>query len=120
GLHLLVCDAQTDALIGSVGLNAVDWEDLRANIGYWIAADARRRGHATRATRLLAVWTLRSLGLERVQIHTRVANQASQRVAERAGFVREGVLRSHMQVKGRRFDAVVFSLLPGDVEGMEK
>ncbi len=120
GLHLLVCDAKSNALVGSVGLNAVDWGDLRASIGYWTAADARGRGIATRATRMLARWTLSSLGMQRVQISADVVNTASQRVAERAGFTREGILRSHMQRKGKRFDAVVFSLLPVDLEVASK
>jgi len=120
GMDLLAWDAETDALVGSVGLNAVDWADLRANIGYWSAADARGGGVATRATRMLARWTLNSLGMQRVQIYADVVNLASQRVAERAGFTKEGILRSHMQLKGKRFDAVVFSLLPADLEGAAK
>jgi RimJ/RimL family protein N-acetyltransferase len=120
GMSLLAWDAETAALVGSVGLNAVDWVDLRANIGYWSAADARGRGVATRATRMLARWTLHSLGMQRVQIYADVVNLASQRVAARAGFTREGILRSHMQLKGKRFDAVVFSLLPADLEGAAK
>jgi len=42
-------------------------------------------------------------------------NERSQRVAERAGFVQEGVLRSHMAFKGGRRDTVMFSLLPGEL-----
>lgn len=42
-------------------------------------------------------------------------NEASQRVAERCGFTREGVLRSHIPFKGGRRDTVVFSLLPGEL-----
>jgi RimJ/RimL family protein N-acetyltransferase len=42
-------------------------------------------------------------------------NGGSQRVAERCGFTREGVLRSHIAFKGRRRDTVVFSLLPGEL-----
>jgi RimJ/RimL family protein N-acetyltransferase len=53
--------------------------------------------------------------MARVQIYADVTNAGSQRVAERAGFVREGVLRSHSQLKGERFDSVIFSLLPADL-----
>jgi RimJ/RimL family protein N-acetyltransferase len=50
----------------------------------------------------------------RLQLVTDVENVASQRVAERAGFLREGVLRQALEVKGRRSDCVMFSLLPTD------
>ena len=115
GLHLLICEEGGGDLLGSVGLNAVDWVDLRARIGYWVAAEARRRGSASRATRLLAVWAIRSLGLERIEIDADVDNLASHRTAERAGFVREAVLRSHRQRRDGRSDAVVFGLIRGDL-----
>jgi RimJ/RimL family protein N-acetyltransferase len=44
-----------------------------------------------------------------------VENDASQRVAERAGFTREGVLRSYREQKGRRYDHAVFSLLRSEL-----
>jgi RimJ/RimL family protein N-acetyltransferase len=66
--------------------------------------------------RLLAPWALRELRLARVALHTTPDNKASQRVAERAGFTREGVLRSFEEHDGRRVDVVVFSLLPADLE----
>jgi hypothetical protein len=52
----------------------------------------------------------------RLQLWTTPENTASQRVAERASFRREGVLRSYAEVEGRRFDAAFFSLLPSDLE----
>jgi RimJ/RimL family protein N-acetyltransferase len=114
-LHLVVVDARTDELIGSVGLVDIDWKDRRGSIGYWVAPEARRRGVATRSVRLLAAWALGDLGLGRVEIKSHPDNVASHRVAERAGFTREGVLRSHALIKGRRRDMIVFSLLPSDV-----
>jgi RimJ/RimL family protein N-acetyltransferase len=53
--------------------------------------------------------------LGRLQLHTDPENVASQRVAERAGFTREGVLRAYNGRRdGTRADAVVYSLLPQD------
>jgi RimJ/RimL family protein N-acetyltransferase len=116
-LHLVVVDARGDELLGSIGLVAIDWEDMRGSIGYWVAPEARGRGIATRAVRLLAAWGFDELGLGRVEIKSQPDNAASHRVAERAGFTREGVLRAHALIKGRRRDMVVFSLLPGDMRG---
>jgi GNAT acetyltransferase-like protein len=62
---------------------------------------------------ILARWAFDDLGLAQLQITCGPDNLASQRVAERAGFVREGVLRSHLPFKGGRRDTVVFSRLPG-------
>jgi RimJ/RimL family protein N-acetyltransferase len=98
----------------SVLVYDIDAGQARAAVGYWLAPHARGRGIATRAVRLLARWALDDLGLARLQITCGPDNLASQRVAERAGFTREGVLRSHYPFKGSRRDTVVFSLLPGD------
>jgi RimJ/RimL family protein N-acetyltransferase len=114
-LHLVVVDARRDELLGSIGLVDIDWKDRRGSIGYWVTPGARGRGVATNAVRLLAAWGFEELGLGRVEIRSQPKNEASHRVAERAGFTREGVLRSHALIKGQRRDMVVFSLLPGEM-----
>jgi RimJ/RimL family protein N-acetyltransferase len=58
---------------------------------------------------------LTELGVERLYLTTAPDNIASQRVAERAGFTREGLLRSHLPIPGGRRDSVMYSLLPGDL-----
>ena len=82
-----------------------------------MAREARGRGVATRALRLAARWILGHEGIERLQLRTDALNVPSQRVAEKAGFRREGVLRSvHYNPRlGRRIDFVMFSLLPGEL-----
>jgi RimJ/RimL family protein N-acetyltransferase len=85
-----------------------------AELGYWVKAGARGRGVATRAVVLVARFAFDELGAARVQLVTEPDNVASQRVAEKAGFIREGTLRSFLSFKGRRRDAVMFSLLPGE------
>ena len=86
-------------------------------IGYWVAPWARRRGVAGAALGLLSGWAIGHLGLERLQLKADLRNEASQAVAIRAGFRREGVLRSYVEMKGERRDMVIFSLLPGDRAG---
>jgi RimJ/RimL family protein N-acetyltransferase len=76
---------------------------------------ARGRGVATTALRLASRWALRDLGVARVQLATHVENTASQRVAERAGLRREGVLRSWEELRGTRIDLVMFSLVASDL-----
>jgi RimJ/RimL family protein N-acetyltransferase len=111
-----VVDAATDEVAGSIGLSVVDAELAIVEVGYWAAPAARGRGMTTRAVRLLSRWLLHTAGAARIQIRADVLNTASVRVAEKAGFVREGILRSsgYNGRAGRRIDYVVYSLLPGE------
>jgi RimJ/RimL family protein N-acetyltransferase len=115
GLHLLVADAETDRLLGSAGIVHIDWEESRCEIGYFLAREERGRGLMARAVRLLSRWIFDTLPMDRLEIHTEPQNQASCRVAERAGFTFEGVLRSHFVNKGRRRDAASYSLIRGEL-----
>lgn len=102
------------ALLGSVTLMHFDWDHRRAEVGYWLARHARGQGHTTRAVRLICRFGFERLGLERVELMAGTANSASQRVAERAGFTREALLRSYYEGKGERHDMVAFGLLRSD------
>jgi RimJ/RimL family protein N-acetyltransferase len=70
---------------------------------------------ATRALRLLSRWALSEHGLARVQLIVEPENVASIRVAENAGFQREALLRSYIELKGRRRDVYLYALLADDV-----
>ena len=72
-------------VLGEVGLANFD-DDGGAEIGFWIGAGHRGKGHATRAVRLLATWAVHHLGLRRVVAEVDPANGASVGVARRAGF----------------------------------
>lgn len=109
-----VVSAPDDRLLGSVEITLQDWRNARGEIGYWIAGSARRRGAALRSVQLISRWAFDALGLARIELLVEPPNTASQRVAERAGYTREGVLRSYREMKGKRVDFVLFSLLPDD------
>jgi RimJ/RimL family protein N-acetyltransferase len=102
------------AIVGGASVYDIEAEFGRASVGYWVAAHARRRGVATHAVLLLTRWAFDDLGIARLQITCGPDNDASQRVAAKAGFTREALLRSHLAFKGGRRDTVVFSLLPED------
>jgi RimJ/RimL family protein N-acetyltransferase len=114
-LELVVADRLDDRLLGMIGLIADRHDALRAEIGYWVAPDARGRGVATRALALLARWCVTDGGLQRLDLQAATANIASLRVAERCGFVREGVMRRSWFRGGGRTDMVLFSLIPEDL-----
>jgi len=104
----------SDELLGSISMMRLEWEYRRGEVGYWLARQARGRGHATRAVGLICAWAFSSLGLERIQLFAATGNAASQRVAERSGFTREATMRSYMRGKDGLQDMVAFGLLRGE------
>ena len=111
----LVEPRDQDVVLGAVSLYEVRQDQGCAAVGYWLAPWARGRGAATQAVRVLARWAFAELGLARLELTCGPDNEASQHVAERCGFSREGLLRSHVPFKGARRDSVIYSLLPGEL-----
>lgn len=103
--------------VGSIGVSWKRPHDGVAEVGYWVAPEARGEGVGTRALRLVARWVFHERGMERLQLRADEQNPASRRVAEKAGFTQEGILRSsHYNPRlGRRVDFVMYSLLPGEL-----
>ncbi len=85
-------------------------------IGYWTAPWARGRGVMTSAVRLLARWAFGEFDLRRIELVIAVENTGSNRVAEKAGFTREGVLRQYRENKGVWRDHYMWSLLRGELD----
>jgi RimJ/RimL family protein N-acetyltransferase len=83
-----------------------------ASIGYWLERASRGRGAATIALKLVAAWAMSELGVRRLEVTADPRNEPSQRVAERAGFARDGLLRGYLQVGDARVDRVMFSFPP--------
>jgi RimJ/RimL family protein N-acetyltransferase len=104
-----------NVVLGGASLNNVNLDQGRAAIGYWLTSHARGRGVATHAVRLISRWAFEDLRLARLELTCGPDNRASQGVAERCGFTREGILRSYVPFKDTRRDTVVFSLLPGEL-----
>jgi RimJ/RimL family protein N-acetyltransferase len=108
-----ITDAATGEVLGSIARHGPCGH--RAQFGYWLAPSARGRGVATRALRLITDWTLETTDIIRLDLYTHPANDASGRVAERAGYVREGVRRAwDLDRDGNAFDAVFYVLVRGD------
>ncbi|MFD8596795.1 GNAT family N-acetyltransferase [Kitasatospora sp. NPDC059646] len=117
GIHFAITDAVTGRLLGTVGLKKTDWPALVSEVGYWMAPWARGRGTAAEATRAVGDWLLRQQNFQRVVLFAATGNVASQRVAEKAGFRREGLLRNAGYVHGGRVDLFAYSLIPTDLDG---
>jgi [ribosomal protein S5]-alanine N-acetyltransferase len=110
----VISQAPDGAGVGMIGLHLAAGDTGAAEVGYWLARQARGRGAATIAVQLVSRWAFTEVGIERLSLQTAPGNVASQRVAERAGFTREGLLRAWMPTPGGRRHSVMFSLLATD------
>ncbi len=112
-MHLYLKGTQT--LVGSSGLQRIDWSVPKFEIGYWCRTRFAGRGYATEAVRGITAFAFDVLGAKRVEIRCDPVNRASARVAERAGFRLEGELRNDgMGTDGGPRNTLVFSLIPAD------
>jgi RimJ/RimL family protein N-acetyltransferase len=110
-----VVDEDDGGFLGVGAAPAIDRETRTLELGYVVAPAARGRGVATAALRLLTDWAFAEAGAERIELLISVENGVSKRVAERCGYVREGVKRSAYFKQGRREDTELWSRLETDV-----
>jgi ribosomal-protein-serine acetyltransferase len=114
--NFVIADPRDGSFLGGCGLNNINLPDNVANLGYWVRTSQTRQGIATTATRLLTRFGLEELRLNRIEIIAATDNQASQRVAEKAGAVREGILRNRLVVHENVYDMVIYSFVPHDLK----
>jgi len=109
GFSFAIAEADTDRAVGDIGLWLTGLRQGRATVGYSIVPSARGRGLAAAA--LIAVtgfaWTIPAL--HRIELYIEPWNEGSVRTAERAGYQREGLLRSHQEIGGRRRDMLLYA-----------
>lgn len=109
---LVIVDAQTGDSLGQCGIDGWSVGDV-AQIGYWLAPNARGRGIATRAVGQLTTW-LFDLGAARVFLTVVEDNQASVRVAQRLGFHLEGATGEQSMWNGQRHEVLRFAIATDD------
>ncbi|MDX1469772.1 MAG: GNAT family protein, partial [Acidimicrobiia bacterium] len=97
--------------VGNISLWTVSKLGKIAEIGYWIRSDSTNQGICTEAVDRLLHEAFRSLGYHKVVLRIAVGNDASDRVAEKLGFTREGVLREELLIRGNWVDHSLWSLL---------
>ena len=109
-IDLAITHSGSGAFAGAIGLAGFDLERRTAQIGYWMAREARNMGSATRAVVLVSDWAFSALRLERLTLTTIVGNAASDRVATKAGF-RQVDLLEGQEVGRRTVDVTRWELL---------
>jgi [ribosomal protein S5]-alanine N-acetyltransferase len=111
GFSFAIAEADTDRAVGGVGLWLRALAQGRAEVGYSVIPSARGRGIA--AVALIAVtrfaWTIPAL--YRIELHIEPWNTGSIRTAEKAGYEREGLLRSHQEIGGQRRDMLLYATI---------
>ena len=114
-VHMMMLDRASGRIVGSIGVFHADWEVRSAEIGNGVRADERGKGYATEALAGVARWLLTDGGMQRAWLTANTDNVASVRVAEKAGFHREGTLRRTGKEDDGLHDQAVFSLLDDEI-----
>jgi RimJ/RimL family protein N-acetyltransferase len=104
--------AETDQVVGQVGLRTVFLEAAQAQMSYWLLPEARGQGLAVSGTRAVQAWAFSELGLKRLYLQHSVQNERSCRVAVSAGFAFEGTLRRYMLHADGLHDTHVHAVVP--------
>lgn len=108
--EFMIVERTSGRSVGTIGLSGIDPTHRRAEYGVLIGEpDARGKGLASEASRLLLDHAFQTLGLGRVYLHVFSDNEAAVRLYERVGFLREGLLRRHVYKGGRFRDVVVMA-----------
>lgn len=103
----LIRDAVTGQRLGNVALHH---DGRTGEVSYWVAAEARGRGVATRAVALFTSWVLRNVGVDQVWLRAHRDNVASQQVASRAGFRRDPERDTSQEAKGALWPMLGYTL----------
>jgi RimJ/RimL family protein N-acetyltransferase len=114
-VHLVMLNRASGRMVGSIGVFHADWQVRSAEIGYGVRSDARGQGYATEALAAVARWVLTEGGIQRAWLSANTDNTASVRVAEKAGFRREGTLRRAALEDDGLHDLAIFSLLDDEL-----
>ncbi len=116
GDHYAVVRREDNQVVGCLWAKRTDWVSRTTEIAYAVAPEARGFGVAAEAVDALAVALILEHGFQRIELRVAPGNTASRRVAEKAGFTYEGLLRNAGHVHSGRVDLEVWSLVAADLK----
>ncbi|MFC1753042.1 GNAT family N-acetyltransferase [Thermoproteota archaeon] len=102
---------ETGEVVGSIGLNNINWRSRNAKIGTFVMPEYWGRGINTEAKHLLINYAFNQLGLQRLELHIAEKNIRSYKATEKLGAVLEGVLRRNAKLRGRYHNMRVYGIL---------
>lgn len=106
-----------DEAIGSIGvIPGVDVHRFTAEMGYWLAEPFWGKGIMTEAVKFISEWAFHEFSLHRIFATPYATNAASARVLEKAGFMKEGILRSGAFKDGKVVDMFMYSRINAIIE----
>ena len=111
GFSFAIAEASTGRCVGGVGLWLTALAHGRATAGYSVIPSARGQGLAAAALTAVTSFAWSIPALYRIELYIEPWNQGSIRTAERAGYEREGLLRSHQEIGGRRRDMLLYAVI---------
>ncbi|MFC0006825.1 GNAT family N-acetyltransferase [Micromonospora siamensis] len=115
GDHFALVRREDGRVVGCLWTRRTDWGARSTEVSYALAPDARGFGLAAEAVDAAAVALLLEHGFQRVELRVAPGNVASRRVAEKAGFSYEGLLRNAGFVRGARVDLELWSFVAADL-----
>lgn len=115
GDHYGIVRREDDRLIGCLWTKRTDWPARLTEVSFAVAAQARGYGVAAEAVDALSIELIMRHDFHRIEMRVAPGNTASRRVAEKAGFVYEGLLRNAGYVHSGRVDLEMWSLVAADV-----
>jgi len=110
----LIIDTKEHGAIGVVMLTDIDWKNRTAQFHFKIVSQWRGKGYGTKAAKALVKYAFEQLNLHCIYSYVLEYNIASQRVKEKCGFKKEGVLRERVYKNGKYHNVVVWSILKGE------
>jgi RimJ/RimL family protein N-acetyltransferase len=116
GFSFAIAESDTDRAVGGIGLWLAQLAQGRATVGYSVTPSARGRGIAVAALTALTSFAWSIPALHRIELYIEPWNMGSIKTAERVGYEREGLLRSHQEIGGRRRDMLLYSIIRAEAE----
>jgi len=101
-IELIGIETATGQPVVWCGLHDIDWTARMCDTGYWVRKSAQNRGFATEAANALVRYAFGALNMRRVGLTHSAGNEPSRRIAEKLGFIREGVQRAAIVLPGGR------------------
>lgn len=113
-----IADSKSDEFMGTIGYNSWNVYNGRAEISYDLMRKYWRKGIMSKALHNSIIFGFKKMQLQRIEARTMPGNIPSQKILEKLGFKKEGVLRNYRIIRGKPEDVVMYSLIREDYKSL--